>query len=252
MLRSILLSCMLLSACGGRSLGDLPDGTSRRDTGLARDAGNTSTPDAGRIITFDSRPASPDADNCFCKPGEVWLRSACVPTSRLGCGPSCTQGSCPPTHTCDPCAATPSCLTSSCAAACIPVSSMSFEPGVLRVYPTSGVAGQKVELSIEGGTFYIGALWWNVRVGSVKVEVNPMSTSCTLKATLTPPSPGIYPVEVAYGGNGWALAGFYPASGGASSSPLIQPGYSCQPGGTACAEGGGYSCACVSGRCACK
>jgi hypothetical protein len=250
----LLLPCLFLAGCGSRSLGDLPDAGSRSDTGQQnRDAGKTPGSDAGAIITFDSRPVTADVGPCHCKPGEVWLRSACVPTDRLGCGPSCQKGSCPPTHKCDPCAAAPSCISSACAAACIQVSSMSFEPGVLRVSPTVGGAGQKVKLRIEGGTFYIGALWWSVRLGpAVKADVDPTSTSCTLEATLTPPSPGSYPVEVAYGGKGWALAGFYTASGGVISPPLIQPGYPCQPGGQACAEGGGYSCACVSGRCACK
>jgi hypothetical protein len=131
---------------------------------------------------------------------------------------------------------------------------MGFEPNTLRIWPTAGIAGQPVTITVEGSWYYVGALYWIVSLGSAEVMNDPPSGECSLKASFTPAAPGIYPVLVAYGGKPMNLAGFYTASAGATDPPTIQPGYPCTPaaGANVCAEGGTYSCACVDGRCQCK
>ena len=76
--------------------------------------------------------------------------------------------------------------------------------------------------------------------------------SCTVTTSLTPASPGTYPVEVRYAnGSKPALAGFYVASGGSTPPATAQPGFPCSPS-VKCAQALPYTCACVSGRCQCN
>ena len=128
---------------------------------------------------------------------------------------------------------------------------MGFSAGTLRVTPNLGVAGKPVTLTITGGKFYIGAIFWQVNLGSAK-QIAQHPNSCTVTATLTPAKPGIYPVEVRYAnGSKPALAGFYVASGGSIPPAAAQPGFPCSPS-VKCAQAKPYTCACVSGRCQCK
>jgi hypothetical protein len=97
-----------------------------------------------------------------------------------------------------------------------------------------------------------------IRMGNEEVMDMSSAQPCSITATFTPPSPGIYAVEVSQygGGTPWVLAGFYTASGGSIPMPTVQPGYPCAtnpaPGDPACAQAAPYSCACVSGRCQCQ
>ena len=81
---------------------------------------------------------------------------------------------------------------------------------------------------------------------------------CATTASFTPPTPGVFAVEVSqYGGTPpWVLAGFYTASGGAPQLPTIEPGYPCPvtpaPGDPGCASATPYACTCVAGRCQCQ
>jgi hypothetical protein len=225
------------------------------DRGAAADRG--SHPDlataADRGAAVDRGPAA-DLGTCFCKSGQVWLRGKCVPTPKLGtCAPACTAGSCSGTEVCDTCAAAPACTGSSCRAACVPGIAMGFAHNQLRVSPTYGKAGTAVTLTVQGGTFYIGAIWFNMRLGSGKGVTANDSVKCTLTATLTPAKAGIYPVEVQYqnGSYPWALAGFYTASAAGTAPGTVQPGYPCTFSST-CAQASPYTCSCVSGRCQCK
>lgn len=197
------------------------------------------------------KTATTDASSCTCKAPQVWLRSACVPTTKLGCGPTCKPGGCPKDHTCDPCAAAPSCTASSCRPACVPGLAMSMSPGSLRVTPTQGVAGKAVTLTVSGGSFYIGAMFWVMHLGSIVASVKHIG-GCTVQATFIPPKPGLYPVEVRYtNGTKPTLAGFYLASGGSIPPPTAQPGYPCSAS-LSCAQAKPYTCSCVKGRCQCK
>jgi len=203
----------------------------------------------------------PDLGDCYCKPGEVWRRSSCVPTVELGCGPTCDPAdptSCPTGRTCDQWAAAPCCMCSAAVPACVPTASTGPIAGPLRIQPTSGTAGQPVTITVEGASFYIGALFYMIRMDQDEKMDMSGSKPCSVSATFTPPTPGVHVVEVSqYGGGApWVLAGFYVASGGMVPMPTIQPGYPCKanpaPGDPACLQGGAYACACVSGRCQCK
>jgi hypothetical protein len=205
---------------------------------------------------------SPDLGSCYCKVGEVMLLSPCVTTDKMmTCGPTCNSTSptsCTVDETCDPYGGTPCCMCSALVPACVPKTTIKPMSGPLRITPTQGTAGLPVKLNIQGAPFYIGALFYNVRMGS---EVKPEESGtgqCSIGATFTPPNPGIYVVEVSQygGGTPWVLAGFYTASGGVIPMPTIQPGYTCAtnpaPGDPACASASPYSCTCVAGRCVCK
>ncbi len=243
--------------------GALPqDGALPRDSaeqGVALDRGGPVADrlpaDRGPDLWPPDLPGSPDKGSCACRSGEVWRRSACVPTDQLGCGSACDSSlpnACAPGQTCDPCAAAPSCQASSCRPACVPVAAMGFPPGALRVSPTTGNAGAAVQLSVQGGEFYIGALWWSVGLGPGERPVNAASLGrCGLIATVTPSKPGVFPVMVGYGTNKPSLAGFYTASGGSLPPKTVQPGYPCG-GGDVCAEATPFRCQCQSGRCVCN
>jgi hypothetical protein len=223
----------------------------------APDGGSDSAPDAARA----------DGPPCSCQnPNDGVLIGSCVPTNKLRtCAPFCNPNlpdACPGQpgeQRCDPSAATPSCVTSATQPACVPGMGMALPPGALRIFPREGNAAQEAKLTISGGSLYIGALWWNARMGKQKaVPLDEITTTpCQYPATLRPPGPGIHAVEIAYGGGGggggkgWTLAGFYTASAGVPSAKLAQPGEQCSTQ-LRCAEASPYSCACVSGRCDCK
>ena len=198
-----------------------------------------------------------DGDTCYCDEGKVRLIGQCVPTNMLltcgdGCDPN-APNTCGEKWVCDPNSATLNCFTSSVRPACIPDQAMSFDHNTLRISPTHGIAGQTVTLAIQGGKFYIGALWWVVTMGDLQVIVDPTSVQCRLDATFTPTTPGIYPILVGYGGNPTTLAGFYTASAGVTPPATAQPGYPCTPvvGANVCEQAGAYTCSCDNGRCNC-
>jgi len=220
-------------------------------------ASDVTVPDGAVPVDLPLTPdkaSATDASACFCKAPQVWLRGDCVPTTKLGCGPTCSPTSptsCPTNYKCDPCAAAPSCSASSCRPACVPGMAMKFSSGNLRVTPTQGVAGKPVTLTVSGGAFYIGAMFWVMHLGSIVANVTHVGT-CRVKATFIPPKPGLYPVQVRYtNGTKATLAGFYLASGGSIPPPTAQPGYPCSAS-LKCAQAKPYTCSCVKGRCQCK
>jgi hypothetical protein len=200
-----------------------------------------------------------DAGGCVCQPAdEAYLIGSCVPTHSLStCGKSCdpkVENSCGDKWVCDENAGTPTCFTSSLKPACVPGQNMVFDDHTLRISPTHGVAGQAVTLTVRGGHFYIGALFWVVSMGGDEAISEPAVDNCNIDATFTPMAPGIYPVFVGYGSSSiTALAGFYTASAGLTPPNTIQPGFPCTPksGLNVCTEGGGYTCTCDNGRCNC-
>jgi hypothetical protein len=276
--RRLFACCTLLlvAACGDRTpavVGDLGAGKDRsvplRDSDPPPPVPDRSTPDRSArdlaLVPPDFGPPLPDAGFCgvVCKPGEVYLLSPCVATDKLfTCAPGCDPklpASCAssPGTTCMQWGGTPCCVCSAVVPACVPQPGTGPIKGPLRFSPTSGIAGQKVALKVSGAPFYVGALFYNIRMGS---EVKPEETGgeCTIGASFTPPSPGLYTVEVSqYGGGApWVLAGFYTASGGSIPQPTIQPGDFCKPnpapGDPACASAPPYACSCIAGRCVCK
>ena len=218
-----------------------------------------------RAVAFpDLSKPSPDAGPCgvVCKPGEVYLMSACVATEKLfTCAASCDPHgpvTCPSGSRCEQWGGTPCCVCSAAVPACVPKPTTGPVVGPLRIRPTQGSAGQKVRIVVEGAPFYVGALFYNVRMGKETKSEEGNSKSCTIAATFTPPTPGVYVVEVSqYGGGApWVLAGFYTATSGLLPQPTIQPGYFCKskpaPGDPACASASPYTCLCVTGRCRCQ
>lgn len=264
----VILVIAVFSGCDSRAV---PSADMNLDGPAAADV----SPGADRAVLDLSRPdraprdtavlhdvsASPDTGPCNCKPGQVWLRSACVPTVKLGCGPTCKVGdpnACPAGQKCDQWAASTCCNCAAALPACVPVTYTGPISGPLRISPTGGVAGTQVTITVEGAAFYIGALFYKIRMGSEEKMEQYSAKPCSIGAKFTPPSPGIYAVEVSQYGGGppWVLAGFYLASGGVVPKPSIQPGYPCSsnppPGSPTCITGFPYKCLCISGRCACK
>jgi len=272
LLSLLALAALAASGCGDRrpiSVGDLGGSPWRDGDPSARDHSLTPAPD--QALRRDLRPIvdqglpAPDWGMCPpCKAGEVYLlKSGCFPTDQITdglfmCVPSCdpkSPSACGAGKTCDQWGATPCCVCAAAVPACVPKPSTGPLTGPLRISPTSGTAGQPVKLIVSGSPFYIGALFYKVRLGTEEKMEESGAGECTIGATFTPKTPGLYAVEVSqYGGGGpWVLAGFYLASGGAIGDPEIQPGYTC-PTATAkqCASAGPYACGCTNGRCVCK
>lgn len=246
------LALITLSACGGRSLSTDEAGvdTYHRPRDLRAVPEMSPRPDGPSVV-----------DECGCSPEEVWLLGPCLPTAALGCGQGCDSDDpargCPAGMRCESDAAAPCCHCSALVAACVPDLPQDSLRDGLRISPTVGVAGQEVQLRIEGHDFIVGPFQYSVRIGGefVTQDTGPR---CTLYVRYTPPAPGIFAVEVSqYGGRGpWVLAGFYGATAGVVPPPAIQPGFACAPepapGDAPCASGGNYACECVEGRCACS
>jgi len=169
-----------------------------------------------------------------------------VPLCDPGKPASCSKG-----MLCDRWAAAPFCYSAAAVPACVPGPGMGFPPETLRISPTSGIAGKAVNLSITGGSFYIGALHWLVSVGDIKLNQVKQPNNCELRVTFVPLKPGVYPVLTGYGSKPQLLAGFFTASGGAAPPKWIQPGFPCSAGDQ-CASPKPYACACRLGRCRCK
>src|SRR5512137_2977246 len=92
-----------------------------------------------------------------------FTRDHCVATDKLWtcakkCDPS-VPSSCPTGYTCDQWGGPPCCYCSAVVPACVPQATTGKIVGPLRINPTSGTAGQKVKLNIQGAPFYIGALF---------------------------------------------------------------------------------------------
>jgi hypothetical protein len=271
--------CLGLVACDNRPavVGDLQPAVDRGVPGVDRGVPAIDRPriapdcncvDSPRLPDGAPDRTTPSADGggicgAVCKTDEAYLLNACVATDKLftcakRCDPS-VPSSCPAGYLCDQWGGPPCCVCSSVVPACVPQPTTGKIVGPLRINPTSGIAGQKVKLNIQGAPFYVGALFYNVRIGSQIIMEEPTGKTCSIGATFTPPNPGVYVVEVSqYGGGGtpWVLAGFYTASGGVIPQPTIQPGDFCKtnpaPGDPACASASPYKCACVSGRCVCQ
>ena len=225
------------------------------DAGL--DAVPIDTTDAGLdAVPIDTTDAGPAAPPCDCQEDQVWLVGACVPTRLLGCGETCSvddPAGCPEDWQCDPAAATPLCTTSSNVPACIPPQAMGFADGDLRIHPAATTVGKEVTVSVQGGVFYIGALFWMMRVGDEVLEpLIDWEENCTISIPWTPTQAGTFPVYVAYGSDGtpninWTLAGFITVD---TPSQDTQPGFSCTSE-TTCAQAPPYTCTCQDGHCAC-
>lgn len=103
---------------------------------------------------------------------------------------------------------------------------------------------------IEGFPFYVGALFYLVRVGnSGDIDVSSSTGQCRITVRAPARPPGRVPVWVSsYGGGApHSLAGFFTYSGG-STDNCVQPGFPCGNGPPCCATGD-VPVSCQTGRC---
>ncbi|MCB9558421.1 MAG: hypothetical protein H6707_20060 [Deltaproteobacteria bacterium] len=249
---------LVLAGCGARTSAAQADGGTR-DLAATRDSQpglvSDSTPQ------FDSLAVA-DAASGQCLPNQVCNTDSCTPLRLQGCQAPCdpANDTCPLGFRCDPCAGASCCNCRDCRPACVRANSgpHTHEPGDLYIDPTSGPAGAPVNIRVQGGQFYIGALWWAIRLGEGPwIAASEDSGNCLITATITPSKPGIYPVEVTYGPSTQpgaprgTLAGFFVATSGVLAAPLLQPGARCSLQDS-CAQAHPYRCSCQSGRCACE
>jgi hypothetical protein len=211
------------------------------------------------VSSGDIAAATPDSApaNCICPPSQAWLSGACVPNSQLGCGPTCVAGQskgCSANAICVTAQASASCVAPATMAACVPKMAMTFADGSLRLSPTLVNKGDKVTVTIRGGMFYIGALYWMVRIGEQVLEpANDAKAACTLTIDWVAAKAGTFAVAVAYGAQGgpnigWTLVGFVSVAAG---QPGAQPGLACDKANP-CAQASPYSCSCNKGSCGCS
>ncbi len=237
-----------LDAGGTSSTDVVADTVQVADAAQSVDTSNTD------VVAAGPDTATP---NCSCPPSQVWLLGACVPNGQLGCGPTCVVGQsvgCVADSMCATAQAAVSCSAAATMAACVPKVAMTFADGSLRLTPTLVNKGAKVTVTIQGGVFYIGALYWIVRIGEQVLEpANDATAACTLTTQWLAAKAGTFPVAVAYGAQGvpnigWTLVGFVSVGSG---QPGVQPGFSCDPANP-CAQAPPYTCACSKGVCGCS
>jgi hypothetical protein len=190
---------------------------------------------------------------CECAPGLVYRRHECVPTREIGCGETCTPGEtdCGQLHTCEPCAATSTCATKDCRATCLftgPVQGP-IAPGVLRIVPTGGVAGEETIITIEGFPFYVGALMYGARMGDIMLYEAGSYGPCSFTVVAPGLPAGVMPVHVSQYGptEPWVLAGFF-AYGSGEGLACAQPGEPCAASADCCSLPEAPT-SCAAGRC---
>ena len=227
----VLLLLVAAAACGGRGVGSSGD----PDAGGAVDG---AVPDA---VAAPDAAAGPDATvgDCECPTGQVYRHHPCLATLDLGCGDPCDPGGtdCAEGWTCDPCGASTSCATFDCQPTCVFTGpAMGPVPEPLRIWPTSGAAGETTEVLVMGFPWYVGALWYGVRVDDETVDnLSDAAEDCSFSFTAPARPPGRVAVLVSQygGGEPWVLAGFFTYSAG-DIDDCVQPGYACGVGDTCC------------------
>jgi hypothetical protein len=249
----VVLVLLGLVACGGR-----PGPAAPPSDDLSRDGG--SGPDAASrdAPSSDARPPADGAsDPCAC-PTELTYRPSyqfgeCVPPLLYGCAaPECTPGvtDCGEGYTCDEWGAAACCYCQQAVPACVFTGPAQGPlPEYLKLSAVSGPAEKQQTITIEGYPFYVGALYYLVRVGDSGDLYQGGGTTCSFDVTVPPHGIGMEPVWVSQygGGDPWVLAGFFTFSAGEYPT-CGQPGYPCRAG-TTCCETADVKMGCVAGRC---
>lgn len=230
----------------------------RRDGGATRPDASAEPRDAGHASDA-ARPPDAGVDPCNipCSglPEErpVYAFSECTPPLQIGCpAKTCTVGSdeCGQGSTCQQCGAAACCVCAACVPACVMTGpAMGPLPEYLKITPTFGTAYRDQVITVQGFPFYVGALYYLVRVGDSGDLFQGAGTACGFQVEVPGQGFGIEPVWVSqYGGDEpWVLAGFFTFSGGVLPE-CVQPGYPCLEG-QPCCETPEVPMACVSGRC---
>lgn len=216
--------------CGGRSMGNPQN---PRDGSIDAAALGDATTRLDAVVS--DRQVDPDGgDYCTCTDDQVFRRHDCIPPLEQGCGDSCDPmlDDCGEGFTCDPCAASSSCDLKDCRPACVFTGpAMGPLPEYLQISPTFGGANVSNQISITGFPFYIGALWYDVRLGDEIVTQHvTIGGVCEMLLDAPPLPAGLHPVWVSQygGGEPWVLAGFFLASLG-DLWDCVQPGFWCGP-----------------------
>lgn len=167
----------------------------------------------------------------------------------MTCSPE--SDDCPDGTSCEEWGAAACCICEAAIPACVRTEmAMGPLPEYLAISPTSGVAGEEHEIRITGFPFYVGALFYPVRIG----DSDPLFTAsqlepCAISVQTPALAPGMVPVWVGdYGGDGpEVLAGFFTFSGGVTDT-CVQPGYQCLDT-LSCCETADVPMSCQGGRC---
>jgi len=121
-------------------------------------------------------------------------------------------------------------------------------PEPLRIRPTVGPAGQENTIEVYGYPWYIGALFYLMRIDDEDVMEHGGGL-CSLQFVAPAHDPGMRAVWVSqYGGDEpWVLAGFFTYSAG-DLPDCVQPGLFCDTSGDCC-QTPQVPMTCVGGRC---
>ncbi len=259
--------------CGGRAVHEEPqakDGSTSPEGGsVLPEAGSdgSTKPDANPPDANPPDANPPDAtvlpdsgsDPCACPmdgPPEdrpVYQYHECVPPLQFGCNAQqCTPGEtdCGEGRSCEVCAAAACCICAACMPACVFTGPAQGPlPEYLKISPIITPAYEDVTLRVQGYPFYVGALYYLVKVGESEDLFQGGGSTCSFDVTVPGQPPQTVPVWVSqYGGNDpWVLAGFLTWSDGTYPS-CMQPGYPCGPQ-QPCCETLDVPMACVAGRC---
>jgi hypothetical protein len=244
----VALALLGLVACGGRPG---PAGRPSDDGGATFDAGRDAT-------ALDAPPPGDGGtDPCAC-PTDVIYRPTyqygeCVPPLQYGCAATeCTPGvtDCGAGYTCDEWGAAACCYCQRAVPACVLTGPAPGPlPEYLKLSSVYGPAGAQQTITIQGFPFYVGALYYLVRVGDSGDLYQGGGTTCSFDVTVPPHATGLAPVWVSQygGGDPWVLAGFFTFSAG-DYPTCVQPGNPCSAG-TTCCETPDVPMGCVAGRC---
>jgi hypothetical protein len=185
----------------------------------------------------------------------VYLFHSCTPPLEVGCEAiECTPGvtDCGDGYTCEEWGAAACCWCAAAVPACIHTElAQGPLPPYLKISPSSGPAGQDVTLNVEGFPFYIGALFYLVRVGDGDELMQEGGSTCSFSVSLPGRPAGVEPVWVSQygGGEPWVLAGFFEWVGSGYPAGCVQPGFPCGDDTGTCCETGDVPMGCVEGRC---
>jgi hypothetical protein len=253
-----------LVACGGKAVVDrTSSGAGGTMTGGSGTTTSSTTTTGGNGIggSGGSLPTDGGTDECsLCSPPgtsdqPAYNFNSCTPPLQIGCpAVECTPGvtDCGEGYTCDEWGAAACCWCQAAVPACVFTGPAQGPlPEYLKISPTSGLAGQELTLHIEGFPFYVGALYYLVRVGDSGDLFQGGDTMCSFTVTVPGQPDGMVPVWVSqYGGvEPWVLAGFFDWYTTGYPEACNQPGYPCSADMGPCCQTQDVPMACIEGRC---
>lgn len=249
---TLLLLAALAFACDDTQVNYATTEANNADASDADAPTDAATSDTATSDTTTSDTATPDTSAPdTAQPSGSCYNGPCVPTLRyLTWGPTCADDSaCPEGLSCLPCQASNDCQSKDCRPACgVPYAPHAPVSEPLRLDGEVEVpAGEVAEVTVQGTSFYVGALGHRFRYRDA--EVFSMSgAECSAQLTLPAADAGLHPVWVSQysGGEPWVLAGFVRVG---ATAACVQPGLPCSDEGAACCETPDVPMVCQDGRC---